>query len=176
MDLHTTPLLTAREASRHLKMPESTLDLWTAGKDGRPPLVHALTPERRGWPRLPFVAIIEAYVLRSLRELHAPMPDIYLAAKVVRDEFGDDYALARERIATDGVALFVELADRSLVHVRGNQYGIREVLDDYLRFITWDDGATGSLAPSSVPSASRSDHRPAVRLGAPVLATSKVPV
>jgi len=30
IDIYTTPLLTAREAARHLRMPESTLDNWLA--------------------------------------------------------------------------------------------------------------------------------------------------
>src|SRR3954447_12942080 len=76
VDNTTTPLLTARDAARHLRMPESTLDAWIVGSEGNPPLVHAVEPDRRGWPRLPFVAIVEAYVLRSLRELGARMHDI----------------------------------------------------------------------------------------------------
>ena len=63
-DVYRTPLLTARETARHLRMPESTLNVWLA-KPSTAPLVHSVTPEKRGWPRVPFVGIIEAYVLRS---------------------------------------------------------------------------------------------------------------
>jgi hypothetical protein len=113
-DIYTTPLLTAREAARYLKMPESTLDSWLADTSGTP-LVHAVSPERRGWPRVPFVGIIEAYVLR---ELGFTMPDIRRAADLARSEFKDPYALANERIATDGIGLFVRVADESVVHAR----------------------------------------------------------
>jgi hypothetical protein len=116
-DIHTTPLLTAREAARCLKMPASTLDTWLAGGSGRA-LVHAVDPERRGWPRVPFVGLIEAYVLQVLRELNFTMPDIRRAADLVRREFDDPYALASQRIATDGVGLFVRFADEFLVHAR----------------------------------------------------------
>lgn len=75
-------------------MPESTLDSWIVSRRGSPALIHAVTPERRGWPRLPFVAIIEAYLLRSLRELGAPMDEVRKAAAIVREECGDEYALA----------------------------------------------------------------------------------
>ena len=63
-------------------------------------MVHAVTPDKRGWPRMPFVAIIEAYVLRSLRDMGVSMEEIRRAADVVRLEFRDDYALASQPIAT----------------------------------------------------------------------------
>lgn len=177
MDVYATPLLTAREAARHLDMPESTLDAWIAADRGRPPLIHAVTPERRGWPRLPFVAIIEAYVLRSLRDLGAPMADIRQAAEFVRRELGDDYALANKRVATVGVDLWVELADRSVVHVKTGQLGIREVLDEHLRYITWDDeDRPARLRLRQYPASAEVIIDPRFGWGSPVLAGSKVPV
>lgn len=177
MDPRTTPLLTARDAARHLDMPESTLDAWIISAPHHGSLIHAVTPERRGWPRLPFIAIIEAYVLRSLRELGASMADIRLAAELVRQEFKDEFALASQRIATDGVELFVELADQSLVHVKGNQYGIREVLADYLQYVTWDDeGKPAQLRLKQYPAEAEVIIDPRFGWGAPVLGDSKVPV
>ena len=177
MDMFTTPILTAREAARHLRMPESTLDAWiAAGRDGEP-LIHAVEPERRGWPRLPFVAVIETYVLRSLRDLDADMSDIREAASVVRRELGDEYALASERIASDGVDVFVELADGNLLSPKHNQLGIREVLDEYLRFITWDDeGRPKQLRLKQYPEAATVIIDPRFGWGRPVLEHGKVPV
>lgn len=177
MDANGTPLLTARDAARHLRMPESTLDSWIVSRRGAPSLIHAVTPERRGWPRLPFVAIIEAYVLRSLRELGAPMDEVRKAAAIVREEFGDEYALATQRIATDGVDLFVQLADDSMLQVKHQQLGIREVLDGYLRYVTWDDkGRPAQLRLSQYPDAAAVIIDPRFGWGSPVLSTSKVPV
>lgn len=177
MNIYTTPLLTAREAARHLRMPESTLDAWIASSTEHSPLIHAVTPERRGWPRLPFIAIIEAFVLRSLRDLNVPLGEIRMAADVVRRELRDEYALASRRIATDGVALFVELADASLLHVRGNQFTLREVVNDYLRFITWDeDGLPARLRLRQYPETASVIIDPRFGWGAPVLEASKVPV
>jgi len=177
VDITSTPLLTARDAARHLRMPESTLDTWIVGSQDSQPLIHAVEPDRRGWPRLPFVAIVEAYVLRSLRDLGARMHDIRLGADLVRKEFGDEYALASQRMATDGVELFVELADKSLLHVRGNQYGIREVLNDHLRFVRWDDrGRPRQLQLRQYPDEARVIIDPRFGWGSPVLSRSKVPV
>nr|WP_168218389.1 hypothetical protein [Nocardioides eburneiflavus] len=58
---------------------------------------------------MPFVGIIEAYVLRALRDLGMSLADIKKAAAIVRAEFDDPYALASKRIATDGVTVFVRL-------------------------------------------------------------------
>lgn len=179
MDMYRTPILTARDAARHLGMPESTLDAWVAARPDHngEPLIHAMQPERRGWPRLPFVAIIEAFVLRSLRELRFSMDDIEIAADVVRAEFGDQYALASQRIATDGASLFVELADKSIVQPHNNQLGIREVVEDYLRFITWDDeGKPKRLRLRQYPERASVIIDPRFGWGAPVLEDSKVPV
>ncbi|HWI42008.1 MAG TPA: DUF433 domain-containing protein [Nocardioides sp.] len=177
MDIYRTPLLTAREVARHLKMPESTLDVWIASQADDAPLIHAVQPERRGWPRMPFISIIETYVLRSLRELGAPKADVLRAAEIIRHEFGDEYALASKRIATDGIALFVELADKSILHVRDNQYGIREVLDGYLQYITWDDdGKPRNLRLRQYPDQAQVVIDPRFGWGAPVLANSRVPV
>lgn len=176
-DIYRTPLLTARESARYLKMPESTLDSWLAD-DSRQPLVHAVLPERRGSPRVPFVGIIEAYVLRTLREqLGFSMPDIRKAADLARSDFDDPYALASERIATDGVGLFVRVADESVVHARDRQIAIPEVISEYLTYITWD--ATGSperLTLPQYPAEAEVIIDPRFGWGAPVLARSKVPV
>lgn len=176
VDIYTTPLLTAREAARSLRIPESTLDDWLAD-ERQEPLVHSVPPERRGWPRMPFVGIVEAYVLRSLRELGFTKADIRRAADLVRDEFNDPYALAKERIATDGVGLFVRIADDSLVHARDRQVAIREVISDYLRYIAWDNhGNPSQLRLSQFPLEAEVIIDPRFGWGAPVLARSKVPV
>lgn len=177
MDIRTTPLLTAREAAKHLGMPESTLDRWLATRAGNCPLVHAIVPERRGWPRMPFLAIVEAYVLRSLRDLGLSMDEIRDSADFVRREFNDEFALANSRIASDGVTLFVKLADDSVIHPRSGQFGIRQVLDEYLRYIAWDkDGTPKFLRLRQYPEAAEVIIDPRFGWGAPVLAETKVPV
>ena len=177
MDIYTTPLLTAREAARHLRMPESTLNNWLVASQTGDALVHAVTPDRRGWPRVPFVGVIEAYVLRALRDLGMPLADIRKAADIVRAEFDDPYALASKRIATDGVAVFVRLADDSLIHARDQQGAIREVLDEYLRYIDWsEEGSPRRITLSQYPSGADVIIDPRFGWGAPVLAQNKVKI
>jgi uncharacterized protein (DUF433 family) len=176
VDIYSTPLLTAREVARSLRMPESTLNVWLA--DRRPaPLVHAVDAERRGWPRVPFVGVVEAYVLRSLRDLGFSKASIRRAADLVREDFSDPYALAKERIATDGVGLFVRVADESLVQARDRQIAISEAISDYLTYISWD--VTGNPSQLRLPQYPREAEvviDPRFGWGVPVLARSRVPV
>ena len=127
MDIYRTPILTAREVARHLEMPETTLDRWIRTQAADAPLVHAVVPEKRGWPRMPFVSVIEAYVLRALRKQGFKLDEIQQAAEVVRREFDDPYALASQRIATDGVALFVQMADRTYMRSDTGDLAIEQV-------------------------------------------------
>jgi hypothetical protein len=118
------------------------------------PAKYSVPPERRGWPRVPFVGVIGAYVLRALRDLKLPMDRIRKAAELVRDGFDDPYALAHRRIVTDGVALFVRMADASYVRALDRQLAFADVLEDHLKEIDWDATATPSAsicAPSRRP-------------------------
>lgn len=173
-DIYKTPILTARETARYLDMPESTLDVWLAQDEA---LVHSVRPERRGWPRIPFVGVIEAHVLRGLRELKVPMAEIRKAVEFVREEFDDPYALASRRIATDGVNAFVRLADENIIHASTRQFTIREVMDEHLRYIEWDRaGLAQRLRLSRFPEAAEVIIDPRFGWGSPVLGDSKVRV
>jgi uncharacterized protein (DUF433 family) len=133
--------------------------------------------ERRGWPRVPFVGVVEAYVLRSLRDLGFSKASIRRAADLVREDFSDPYALAKERIATDGVGLFVRVADESLVQARDRQIAISEAISDYLTYISWD--VTGNPSQLRLPQYPREAEvviDPRFGWGVPVLARSRVPV
>ncbi len=46
------------------------------------------------------------------------MDEVRKAAAIKRKEFGDVYALANQRIATDGVDLLVRVADDSMLQVK----------------------------------------------------------
>ena len=175
-DYYTKPILTARETARYLGMPESTLDVWLLER-GKPPLVHAVQPERRGWPRVPFVGVIEAYVLRALRDLKLPMDEIRKAAELLREEFDDPYALAHRRIVTDGVALFVRMTDESYVHAPDRQIAISDVLEEHLKHIDCGpDGNVRRLHLRYFPASADVIIDPLFGWSAPVRGQSKVKV
>lgn len=176
VDRYTTPLLTAQETARHLQIPPSTLNRWLATPN-EAPLVHAVVPAHRAWPRVPFVGIVEAYVLRSLRDIGLSMPAVEEAAEAVRRSFKDPYALASQKIATDGVDIFLRLADKTLARARDGQTPIHEVINDYLTFITWDeDGMAKSLRLRGYEGDASVVIDPRFAWGAPVIEQTRTPV
>lgn len=94
---------------------------------------------------MPFAALVEAFVLRALRnELGFTKRQIADTVADVRDTFGTDFALASKRIATDGIDIFIQHADDEFARVGDHQFLIRDVVGNYLRYITWD--ARGEFA------------------------------
>jgi uncharacterized protein (DUF433 family) len=178
VDKFRDPLLTPKEVARHLRIPESTVYYWLGEQAGGEPLVHRVEPERRGWASVPFVAVAEAYVLRSLRALGLAKHAIRDAAAEVRREFRTPYALATQQITTDGVDIFISYADDGLARVGDNQRPFREVIDDYLHYIHWDadDGFAASLRLSQYPEPAPVVIDPRFGWGAPVVESTKVPV
>jgi uncharacterized protein (DUF433 family) len=178
VDKFNDPLLTPKDVARHLWIPESTLYYWLSEEANGAPLVHRVAPERRGWPSVPFVAVVAAYVLRSLRDLGLTKRKIREAAAEVRKNFGTPYALATKKITTDGVDIFVHYADDELARVGDGQRPFRDVIDDYLHYIEWDksDGFAGSLRLRQYTDLAPVIIDPRFGWGAPVVESTKVPV
>ncbi|MFF0146777.1 uncharacterized protein DUF433 [Amycolatopsis sulphurea] len=178
VDKFTAPLLTPKEVARHLQIPQSTMYGWLGEQAGGTPLVHQVTPERHGRPSVPFVAVVEAYVLRALRDLKLTKRKIRDAAAEVRSSFDTPYALATKKIATDGVDIFVHYLDGDLARVGDGQRPFREVINDYLHFIEWDtnDGFAGSLRLRQYPDIAPVVIDPRFGWGAPVVESARVPV
>lgn len=178
VDRFEDALLSVQDTARHLDIPDRTLQRWLHHESAAgSPLVHGVQPVKRGWPSIPFVAIVEAYVLRSLRG-YLSMPKIREAAEAVRLAFGDEYGLATQRIATDGVDIFVEYADGDLARARDGQRPIREVITDYLRYIAWESGDQYPyrLRLRQYPDVAPVIIDPRFGWGAPVVAENKVQV
>jgi uncharacterized protein (DUF433 family) len=180
VDRFKDPLLTPSETAQHLQIPERTVNNWLRQSAAGHPLVHSVRPERRGWPSVPFIAIVEAYVLRALREMGLSPEKIRDAAADVRDQFGTEYGLATRRIATDGVDVFVHYLDTDEIARAGDrQMPIRRVIDDYLKYVVWDDE---DEFPKRItlrkydPKIAHVVIDPRFAWGAPIVEPAKVPV
>jgi len=140
----TVPLFTPREAAQHLGMPRSTLRSWLTDKAGPAPLVHRVDPDVRRGPPIPFIAVIEAYVLRGFRALSLTPAEIKSAVVRLRRELGTEFALASSRLATDGVSLLVDMSDTferpRWERARDGQRVIDEIIEGCLKFVTWPRG------------------------------------
>lgn len=121
-------------------------------------------------------------VLRAFRrELHLPLREIREAATRLRKEFGTEYALASRRLASDGVTVLVDIAKDSAAaqweRARDGQQVINEVITEYLRYVTWEEGddypvrlrLTGYRSADVIID-------PRFAFGQPVFATSKIRV
>ncbi|MEV6615429.1 hypothetical protein AB0N31_16525 [Streptomyces sp. NPDC051051] len=123
-------LLTPAETASYLEIPQPTLATWLKGRAAGAPLVHQVEQVRKGQPSVPFIAVAEAHVLRSLRSLGLRMSEIREAAAAVRDAFDTPYGLVSKRIATDGVDIFIEHGWGDLRRARDGQVPIQEVVSD----------------------------------------------
>ncbi|WP_266546934.1 DUF433 domain-containing protein [Streptomyces sp. NBC_01142] len=171
-------LLTPAETSAYLEIPSSTLTSWLKGRAAGAPLVHQVEPVRNGRPSVPFIAVAEAHVLRSLRSLGLRMSEIREAAAAVRDAFDTPYGLVSKRIATDGVDIFVEHGFGDLRRARDGQAPIHDVVSEYLRYLTWDadDDFPSSLRLRQYPDSVPIVIDPRFGRGLPVIAANRVPV
>ncbi|UGQ09510.1 DUF433 domain-containing protein [Yinghuangia sp. ASG 101] len=178
VDKYRDPILTPLETARHLRIPDRTLHRWIHESADGVPLIHAVAPEKRGWASLPFIAVVEAYVLQSLRDLGLSLAKIREAAEAVRREFREPYALATQRICTDGIDIFVEMADGEGIHrARDGQRPIREVISGYLRYITWaSDASPQRLRLRTYPDVAPVIIDPRFGWGSPVVEQNKVTV
>lgn len=180
VDIFKDPLFTPAEVSSYLKIPKSTVYNWLKAEPGVTPLVHHLEPEHRGAASVPFASLIEAFVLRALRnELKFSKRQIADTVADVRKEFGVDFALASKRIATDGIDIFIEHNDGVYARVGDHQSLIRDVVGDYLRYIVWapgDEYASRLRLRSFDESVAPVIIDPRFGWGAPVVERNKVPV
>lgn len=158
----TVPLYTQEAAARYLHTPTSTFRSWARGYRNhfpdRPdvigdPLITSLGNPRTG-ASVPFVGLAEGMFLSALRVANVPMQKIRPALELVRDELGVEHALASKRLYTDGAELLYEVSDhldgderrepRKVIVLRNGQYVFREVVERYMKQISYDsDGVAG---------------------------------
>jgi uncharacterized protein (DUF433 family) len=132
MDIYRDPMLNVRDAATYLSLPESTLANWK-----RNAVVHSVQAEKRSWPTLPFVAVVEAFVLRELRHTGFTRHQIMEAAEGIRKEFGDEYGLARPGIGHDeGSEIFIRIGGE-LFRAKDRQQAIRSAVTGFRECITW---------------------------------------
>ena len=134
VDIYNDPLLNIADAATYIAMPSSTLGTWR-----REQSIHSLAPAGRGRPTLPFVAVVEAFVLRSLTEAGFPARRVREAAEGARRHFGDPYGLARPGIGHDGVEIFIRAGGDELLRARDRQQAIAQTVTNFQEFITWKD-------------------------------------
>lgn len=135
-------LYSKREVASYLDIPPATLGRWA----GSPHLVT--TVANRGWgASVPFVGLAEAYTLKAFRAAGVSLQRIRPALAALDAEFGLGYALASQRLFTDGAEVLFDYAThsdseddiRDLVIVRRSQPVFADVVEDYLKRVQFRD-------------------------------------
>lgn len=134
------------DAAKYLHVHTNTLRYWTTGTRSSPPVINIADPET---PLLSFMDLVECWVLAGLRHRHRlPMQSIRRAVETLRDHHGSEHPLAERDFQTDGVDLFIEIASQPVNLSRRDQYGLREIVQAYLRRIDRDvEGIANRLYP-----------------------------
>lgn len=132
MDIYTEPMLNTTDAGRYLMLPYSTLRRWQ-GAD----VIHSMPATRPGWPTLPFAAVVEAIVVRALRDANFSFRRIQEAVAGIRRQTGDEYGLVRPTIGHDVAEIFVKEGPHYYRARDFNQVADNTVTE-FNRIITWD--------------------------------------
>ncbi len=163
----SAPLYTIAQATRYVRVPESTYRAWAKGyrrafDDGRrvvsgEPIITTL-PAKRGFPVIPFVGLAESMVLAGFRKAGVSLQHIRQTIPVLEREVGVVYALASKRLYTDGAVILYDYAQAGaadpdaaeelsgLTRVVDGQRVFAEVVRDHLRRLTYaDDGWANQL-------------------------------
>ncbi|GGM20066.1 MULTISPECIES: DUF433 domain-containing protein [Micromonospora] len=136
----TVPLLTAHAAGVHLGIPPSTVKQWMRDGDGGQPAMHSVPSPSPHGPRLPFVALAEAQILRELRNTGLSMHHIRAGVARLKQETGEEYVLATNTIATDGEALLYNAATKvapEWVRAHDGQMTFRQVVEAAIKYVSY---------------------------------------
>jgi uncharacterized protein (DUF433 family) len=145
----TEGLLDMSDAARFLGIPRSRFQRWARGSAQAAPLLDVV-PAQRGRAQVTFIAMAEAHVLEALR-LAGVRPDrIRPALNQLVKEFGPEYVLASRNLATDGIDVLWDFSrtreGEGLMEGHTGQMVLREIVEDYLTYVTWaDDGYPSKL-------------------------------
>lgn len=174
------------DAARYLAIPTGTLRSWLHGRTypiahGNKyfePLIHL---PNGGNHQLSFTNLVEAHVLRAIRQNHKVRLDkVRTALDYVEQKFGLPYPLARAQFQTDGVDLFVESMGQLINASRDGQLAMQKTLQQLLQRIEWDEeGFAQRLFPlihlQQVNAPRVLEIDPRISFGRPVVVNTGIP-
>jgi len=177
----TDGLLMMNDAARFLGIPRQTFHRWARGYERGEPLLHVVQPARGSQARVTFIALAEAWVLYALREAGVVTRRIRPALTRLHSEFGREYVLVAQELATDGIDVLWDFArtepsGEGLIAGHTGQHVMREIVTDYLKYVSWGDGGLPRMLNLRHCEPSKVVVDPARAFGQPIFAGSRVRV
>ena len=141
----STGVLDVSDAARFLGIPRPTLRRWAFGYAHGDPLLHVVDAGGRREAQVTFIAMAEAHVLEALRLAGVRVARIRPALNRLAEQFGREYVLVAPNLATDGIDVLWDFSrteeGQGLMEGHTGQMVMREIVEDYLKYLTWaDDG------------------------------------
>ncbi len=142
-------LLDISDAARFLGIGRGRFHRWAHGYAHGAPLLDVV-PAAPGRAQVTFIARAEAHVLEALSTAGVRPARVRPALNRLAAEFGRDYVLASRNLATDGIDVLWDFSRTSegegLMEGHTGQMVMREIVEDYLTYVTWaDDGYPSML-------------------------------
>ncbi len=164
------------EAARYIKVANATLRSWVVGRDypkGQgmayfKPLIQLPDNDQR---LLSFNNLIEAYVLRSLRQDHGiSIKAVRQALEYAEKSFEISRLLLRRDLLTAAGELFLQRYGELINLSRSGQLGLKKVLELHLKRIDWDKNLPSRLYPYiGIDNQMLIAIDPSIKFGRPVL-------
>lgn len=143
------PILTTSQVAALTGVPSATLRGWTRGPSN---IVHTL-PNRRGWPTIPFVGLVEAELAGSLLEI-LPAAKVRAVLKALKSHHGQEFTLDFPHLVTDLSSTFVREGEE-LTRLQDSQGAFLDVLRKDLRTLRVGvDGRVEAFTPLKLDIAS----------------------
>jgi uncharacterized protein (DUF433 family) len=172
-------LLDMSDAARFLGIGRSRFQRWARGDADGVPLLDVV----RAFPgqaQVTFIAMAEAHVLEALRQAGVRPERIRPALSRLAAEFGRDYVLASHNLATDGIDVLWDFSRTSegegLMDGRTGQMVMREIVEDYLTYVTWAEDGYPSMLQMRSCEPSKVVMDPYRAFGQPIFQTSRARV
>ena len=165
-----------REAARLISLPEQTFHRWAKGYQGGAPLLHMPDRQARTEASVSFLAIAEAWVLDGLRRAGVRPQKIRPALDELGRQFGAEYVLMAPELATDGIDLLWDFsrtdAGAGMIEARTGQHVMKEIVSDYLTYLSFDSDHLPNLLRLQAALPSRVAIDPYRYFGQPVFLDS----
>jgi uncharacterized protein (DUF433 family) len=183
--IYNAPAYAVADVARYVRMPIGTLRSWINGRsyatqEGQQqiaPLIQRPDPTQS---ELSFANLVEAHVLRVIRETHKIKLDrVRQALDYLSQEFQTEHPLIQHGFQTDGIDLFIDSMEKLVNVSRSGQLTMRETLKLFLTRIEWDEQGIATRLFPPIPAEENITKilciDPRISFGKPIIVGSGIP-